>query len=672
MLERLLIANRGEIACRIIKTARAMGIHTIAVYSDADRNARHVHMADEAWHIGPAPSKESYLRSDKVLEIAIASGADAVHPGYGFLSENADFARACEANNLVFVGPPPAAIEAMGSKSAAKSLMEQAGVPLVPGYHGQDQSPALLLEAARRIGFPVLLKAAAGGGGKGMRVVRNETEFQEALEGCQREAAASFGDATVLVEKFLEKPRHVEVQIFADKHGNTVHLFERDCSLQRRHQKVIEEAPAPRLSQEARERLGAIAIKAAKAIGYVGAGTVEFLYDTDGSAFFMEMNTRLQVEHPVTELITGLDLVEWQLRVASGEPLPLGQEEIRCSGHAFEARLYAEDADRGFLPATGQLHHLKFPREDRHTRIDTGVIEGDEIGIHYDPMIAKIIVWDETRERALKRLQKALEATEIAGLTTNRTFLLNLARHPAFAQEELSTDFIEAHQEELLPGPTPVRMEVVALLAWHLVNRDSNDSPLAADEDPWSPWNLRTGWRLNKDNQHHFRFLLCEKDTATEESFTVHFRGKALEISWRDETFTFAGAKEAEETIHGYLDDRRIRGDVVQDDQKVYVYYAGSQWTVEIPDPLKTLEDNEEDARLVAPMPGTVIAVKVGRGDLVKTGDVLMVVEAMKMEHSILAPYDGVVSDIFFAPGDQVQDGQELMKVEAEGTEDGA
>ncbi|HRQ82780.1 MAG TPA: acetyl-CoA carboxylase biotin carboxylase subunit, partial [Azospirillaceae bacterium] len=444
MLSKILIANRGEIACRVMRTARRMGVATVAVYSDADADALHVQSADEAHHIGPAAARESYLRGEAILDVARRAGAQAVHPGYGFLSENADFAEACAAAGIVFIGPPASAIRAMGGKSQAKALMEKAGVPLTPGYHGEDQDPDLLAREAARIGWPVLIKASAGGGGKGMKVATSADDFAAQLASAKREAAASFGDDRVLIEKYLEKPRHVEIQVFADSFGACVYLFERDCSIQRRHQKVIEEAPAPGLSSDVRRRMGEAAVAAAKAVGYVGAGTVEFLYDPATADFyFMEMNTRLQVEHPVTELITGLDLVEWQLRVASGEPLPLRQEDLQAQGCAIEARLYAEDPDRDFLPQTGKLEHLGFPQPGPHVRIDAGVRTGDRISVHYDPMIAKLIVWDRDRPAAVRRLRAALAETQVVGLNANVRFLAGVAAHPAFMAAELDTRFIE-------------------------------------------------------------------------------------------------------------------------------------------------------------------------------------------------------------------------------------
>ncbi|MEL7289419.1 MAG: acetyl-CoA carboxylase biotin carboxylase subunit, partial [Pseudomonadota bacterium] len=473
MINKLLIANRGEIACRVIKTANAQGIKTIAVYSDADKNALHVQMADEAVYLGPSPSKESYLRGELIIEKAKELGVDAIHPGYGFLSENAEFANLCAKNNIIFVGPPASAIEAMGSKSAAKHIMEKAGVPLVPGYHGDDQSEAVLKGAADEMGYPVLLKAAAGGGGKGMRQVWSEKEFSQALNAAKRESMASFGDDHMLVEKYLTRPRHVEIQVFCDTHGNGVYLFERDCSVQRRHQKIIEEAPAPNMSQSVREKMGEAAILAAKAINYVGAGTVEFLLDEDDSFYFMEMNTRLQVEHPVTEMITREDLVHWQLTIAEGKPLPKQQNELTLTGHAFEARIYAEDPNNEFLPSTGTLRLLRTPKENDVVRVDTGVVEGDEVSVFYDPMIAKLVVWGENREIALKRLISALGDYYIDGVSTNIDFLKRVATHPAFVAAELTTTFVEKHHDSLFSATsndaasddTQVNIPVMALLS---------------------------------------------------------------------------------------------------------------------------------------------------------------------------------------------------------------
>ena len=500
MFDKILIANRGEIACRIIETAQKMGIRCVALYSDADKNARHVAMADEAFHIGPSPAKDSYLRMDKILAAAKASGAQAIHPGYGFMSENVEFAQACQDQGVVFIGPPVGAIDAMGSKSAAKDIMTDAGVPLVPGYHGDNQDPAFLKQQSAQIGYPQLLKAAYGGGGKGMRVVWNLNEFDTALKATKREAMAGFGNDKMLIERYLTKPRHVEIQVFADSHGNCIYLSERDCSIQRRHQKVIEEAPAPNMPAALKVAMGEAAVAAAKAIDYEGAGTVEFLYDEDGSFYFMEMNTRLQVEHPVTEMITGQDLVAWQLKVANGEVLPLTQEQVTVNGHSLEVRIYAEDPDNEFLPATGQLDYLRQPQPSRHVRVDTGVRQDDEVSSFYDPMIAKLIVWDETRELAIARMLRALDDYRISGLKTNLGFLTNLVAAQPFKDAELDTGFIEKHHDLLFSpaNDTCHRALALASLAILLKRQKQAVATTSQTNDPFSPWAGTDGWRLNE------------------------------------------------------------------------------------------------------------------------------------------------------------------------------
>ncbi|MDG1292899.1 MAG: acetyl-CoA carboxylase biotin carboxylase subunit, partial [Pseudomonadales bacterium] len=522
---KILIANRGEIACRVMRTARRLGIRTVAVYSDVDSEALHVKMADEAIHIGAAPSRESYLDYPRILQAAKDTGAEAIHPGYGFLSENADFCRACKANNIVFIGPTAEAIEAMGSKSAAKTLMQQANVPLVPGYHGDDQSPAVLKQAANDIAYPVLLKAVAGGGGKGMRQVWSEDEFDEALATAKREAMNAFGNDDMLVEKYLTQPRHIEIQVFCDQHNNAVYLFERDCSIQRRHQKIIEEAPAPGMTPALRQQMGEAAIRSAQAINYEGAGTVEFLLDKDGSFYFMEMNTRLQVEHPITEMITGQDLVEWQLNVAAGEALPLQQEQLSINGHAFEARIYAEDPANDFLPASGQLSFLQTPKASQHVRIDTGVRQGDEVSVFYDPMISKLIVWDNDRDKALQRLTKALGEYYISGITTNIDFLHRLANCEPFKKADIDTRFIEKNYDEIfnadvesafqsddVKGDKETNKEkekkkkeetyYLAALYCLLEQAQNASADSIHSSDPHSPWHSGDAWRLNQPNNH--------------------------------------------------------------------------------------------------------------------------------------------------------------------------
>ena len=521
MFNKILIANRGEIACRVIKTARRLGIKTVAVYSEADAGARHVRLADEAVLIGPAAARESYLVIDKIIAAAKQTGAQAIHPGYGFLSENEDFCHACDAAGIVFIGPPVSAIHAMGSKSEAKKLMEKAGVPLTPGYHGDDQDPAWLHQQADAIGYPVLIKAAAGGGGKGMRLVDRSEDFIDLLASCKREAISSFGDDHVLVEKYITKPRHIEIQVFGDTHGNVVYLFERDCSVQRRHQKVLEEAPAPGMTLERRAAMGKAAVDAAKAVGYVGAGTVEFIANQDGSFYFMEMNTRLQVEHPVTEMITGLDLVEWQLRVASGEKLPLAQEQLQIRGHALEARIYAEDPAKGFLPSTGKLVHLAPPAESLHVRVDTGVEEGDEISPHYDPMIAKLIVWDINRDRALARMLQALADYRVVGVANNIEFLSRLTACPAFAGADLDTGLIEREKAYLFPADEAVPAEVLQIAALAELLRDAAfaDRRAARGADPASPWHARDGWRMNATACRSLLFRHGESERAVEVAY---------------------------------------------------------------------------------------------------------------------------------------------------------
>ena len=662
MFRKILIANRGEIACRVAATARRMGIGVAAVYSEADADARHVRMADEAFLIGPPPAAESYLRADRILEAAKRCGAEAVHPGYGFLSENEAFARACAKAGLVFIGPPPEAIAAMGDKSAAKRLMEKAGVPLVPGYHGEKQDPAFLAKEAQKIGFPVLIKASAGGGGKGMRIVRRAEELQGALEGAQREAQAAFGDARVLIERYLERPRHIEVQVFGDTQGACIHLFERDCSVQRRHQKVLEEAPAPGMSDKRRKEMGEAAVAAARAVGYVGAGTVEFIAEQDGKFYFMEMNTRLQVEHPVTEMITGLDLVEWQLRVAAGEPLPLAQGALAQRGHAVEARLYAEDPERGFLPQTGRLAHLRFPPESAEVRIDTGVEAGATISPHYDPMIAKLIAWGEDRPAALARLGAALAAVEVVGVRTNVAFLERVVRSRAFATGDLDTGLIERSREELfLPAP-PASHELLAAAAMAelLEEADEARARAAGSRDPYSPWDSVDGWRLNQGSHH--RFVFAEHGRRHE--VTLQFRpgGYGLTIDGRE--CGLAGERTAPGTLRLQLDGRVFEARAVHVAQDWHVSTGGARAVLRLEDGLPADDDESAPGSLAAPMPGKVIALLVKPGARVEKGAPLLILEAMKMEHTISAPADGLVKAIHFAAGEQVPEGAELLTLE--------
>ena len=664
MFRKILIANRGEIACRVMRTARRLGVGTVAVYSDADANAAHVAQADEAHRIGPAPAAESYLNIEAIVEVAKAAGAQAVHPGYGFLAENADFAEACMAAGLVFIGPPPAAIRTLGSKAAAKALMAEAGVPLVPGYHGADQDPATLAQAAAGTGYPVLIKASAGGGGKGMRVVAKPADFAEALEAAKREAAASFGDDRVIIEAYLERPRHIEIQIFADGHGNLVHLFERDCSIQRRHQKVLEEAPAPGLTPERRAAMGAVAVAAARASGYLGAGTVEFICQGE-DFYFMEMNTRLQVEHSVTEMITGEDLVEWQLRVAAGERLPRGQEDLVLRGHAIEARIYAEDPAKDFLPSSGRLALLRLPAEGPHLRIDVGVREGDEVTMHYDPLLAKVTVWDHDRAAAIARLGAALGEIRILGPANNVAFLAAVAAHPAFAAGAVDTGFIARHRSDLLPEPAPASDQVLALasLAELLRRREQTEARARRSSDPYSPWHQTTGWRLNAET--HIR--LSFRDGAREAAVIVSHRGDGYLLDLPGGRVAARGELEPGGVLRADLDGRRVTASVVCHGGDIAVLVAGGTHRLRLIDPLEsTLSEAAGVGRMTAPMPGKVIKVHVAPGDSVKRGAPLMVLEAMKMEHSITAPADGTVAEVHYAPGDLVEEGAELIAFEKE------
>ncbi|WP_440997762.1 acetyl-CoA carboxylase biotin carboxylase subunit [Arhodomonas sp. SL1] len=664
MFEKILIANRGEIACRVAQTCRRLGVRTVAVYSEADAQARHVQLCDEAWLVGPAPARESYLDAERILEVARRSGAEAIHPGYGFLSENPTFAHACEAAGITFIGPPAAAIDAMGSKSAAKALMAEAGVPLVPGYHGDNQDPEHLAEAAAEIGYPVLIKASAGGGGKGMRRVDRPEDFATELAAAKRESAASFGDEQVLVEKYLLQPRHIEVQVFADTAGNAVHLFERDCSVQRRHQKVVEEAPAPGMGEQRRREMGAAAVRAARAIGYVGAGTVEFIVHQDGSFYFMEMNTRLQVEHPVTEMITGEDLVEWQLRVAAGESLPRGQDQLAIHGHAFEARIYAEDPANDFLPATGLIHHLRTPEENPRVRIDTGVREGDEVSIHYDPMIAKLIVWDGDRPGALRRLRRALADYQVVGPTTNITFLQALTAHPAFSAAELDTAFIDRHHEALFPEPQAASDRVLALacLAEFLRIDAEAARRAAASADPYSPWHATSGWVLNDDNHHTLHFRDGDRDI----SVTAHYREGHYLLELPGGEIRARGQLDGNGDMRVDLGGVRLTATVVRDGATLTIICDGLTHELVCHDPLTVgMEDEVREGSLTAPMPGTVVSVLVTAGDQVSEGQALMVLEAMKMEYTIKAPADGVVEHIAFSAGEQVSEGAELLAIAA-------
>jgi 3-methylcrotonyl-CoA carboxylase alpha subunit len=666
MFDKILIANRGEIACRVARTARRLGIRTVAVHSEADARALHVEACDEAHLIGPAAARDSYLRIDRILDVAARTGAQAIHPGYGFLSENEDFAEACAAAGVVFIGPPAAAIRAMGSKSNSKALMAAAGVPLVPGYHGEDQDPALLAHEAGHIGFPVLIKASAGGGGKGMRVVRDAAGFAEALASAKREAASSFGDDRVLLERYLDRPRHVELQVFADAHGHCIHLFERDCSVQRRHQKVLEEAPAPGMTAQRRRQMGSAAVAAARAVDYVGAGTVEFIQDSAGEFFFMEMNTRLQVEHPVTEMITGLDLVEWQLRVAAGEPLPLSQEQVAIRGHAIEARVYAEDPARDFVPAIGRLVHLREPVTSGHVRVDTGVREGDEIGVHYDPMIAKLVCWDVDRDAALRRLRQALGEYQVAGLANNLQFLSAVVTHRAFAEAHrepglLDTGLIERHRSELFPEDTRADDAVlaVAALAELLCGATEAQARAAQSADPYSPWHGASGWRLNQDNHHVLRF----EDGGRPVVIVAHYRADGFELELPGGAVAVSGEVDADGRLVMDMGGARVLAQVVRRDRDLTVFCNGRSHRLTL-EALAGGDTADAGGSLAAPMPGAVIEVLVQAGDRVEKGAPLVVLEAMKMQHTIAAPAAGTVTAVYFAAGEQVTDGAELLAFE--------
>jgi len=660
---KILIANRGEIACRVMRTARRFGVRSVAVYSETDRDGLHVKRADEARRI------DSYLDIDAILAAARESGAQAIHPGYGFLSENAEFATACRRAGIVFIGPSPEAIAAMGDKAAAKRLMEKAGVPLVPGYHGEKQDAALLEKEAARIGFPVLIKPSAGGGGKGTRVVVDQKSFLKNLEGAKREARSSFGDDRVLIERYLERPRHIEIQVFGDTQGNVVHLFERDCSVQRRHQKVMEEAPAPGLDSSKRKEMGAAAVAAARAIKYTGAGTVEFIAETEGDRagalsgrfYFMEMNTRLQVEHPVTEMTTGLDLVEWQLRIAFGEKIPLKQDQLAMSGHAIEARIYAEDPRRDFLPATGRIVHLVFPRENANTRIDTGVEPGAEITAWYDPMIAKLVVHGSDRVEALARLRAALAEVEIAGVATNVEFLGRVAASRAFAAGELDTGLIERNRDELFfQEKTSIKILAAAAFAELAEEEREARSRAANSADPYSPWHAVDGWRLNQDSHHDFHFL----EGGAEYRVRIRFTEQGLGIEIGERAFTLQGEQLADGTLLVRLDGASFKARAVRAGRDWHLFCDGAYRRLSLKPELPGADQDPRTGSLAAPMPGKVIQVMTQAGARVAKGDALLILEAMKMEHTITAPADGVVKEIHYGAGEQVLEGAELITLE--------
>ncbi|WP_108471541.1 acetyl/propionyl/methylcrotonyl-CoA carboxylase subunit alpha [Rhodanobacter thiooxydans] len=652
MFERVLIANRGEIACRVIRTCRRLGIHTIAVYSEADRDAQHVRLADEAWPIGGPLPAESYLRIDTILDAAKKSGAQAIHPGYGFLSENTAFSRACQDAGIVFIGPDPQSIEAMGSKAAAKHLMAKHAVPLVPGYDGNEQDNAYLADQAHAIGYPLIIKPSAGGGGKGMQIVRSDAEFPEALETAQRVAKAAFGDASMLLERYIEQPRHIEFQVFGDRHGHVIHLNERECSAQRRYQKVLEETPSPFLDDARRQAMGAAAVAAAKAVDYVGAGTVEFIVAQDGTFFFMEMNTRLQVEHPVTELTLGLDLVEWQLRVAAGQPLPLAQDQVHAHGHAIEVRLYAEDPDQNFLPGSGKLQTLRLPTPSAHVRLDGGVVEGDSVTIFYDPMIAKLIVFDHDRPQALQRLREALAECEIIGPKSNIGFLERLVRHPAVVEGRIDTGYLDRHLDEFLVGDvTPFDGTLFAAATAALLHDESHVADNAAD--PHSPWASADAWRVG----HAGKRIVALG--WREQRFEIEARGHAghYQLRYGETNCEVQGARLQDDSLGARFNGEARRVPLSCDDAHVLLHDAHGQrysfsraaafaWEA---------KDAAGGNQVIAPMPGRIVLVKAKAGDVVEQGQELLVMEAMKMELALKAPRAGTIESVNATQGEFVE-----------------
>lgn len=658
MFEKILIANRGEIACRVIRTAKKLGIATVAVYSDADAQSQHVKLADEAIYIGESPAAQSYLQVERIIQAAKSSGAQAIHPGYGFLSENDQFALACKDNNIVFIGPPVEAILAMGLKATSKSLMEKAGVPLTPGYHGSNQDAAFLKQQADQIGYPVLIKASAGGGGKGMRLVERSEDFLSLLASCKSEARSSFGNEDVLIERYVIQPRHIEVQVFGDTHGNYVHLFERDCSVQRRHQKVLEEAPAPKMPEDKLEAMRQAAIDAARAVDYVGAGTVEFIVEQDGTAYFMEMNTRLQVEHPVTEMITGQDLVEWQLRVAFGEALPKQQHELQIHGHALEARVYAEEPEKGFIPAIGQISYLHYPEQNDAVRVDSGIVEGDEISTYYDPMIAKLIVWGKNREAALTQMHHALGQFHVDGLGNNIAFLDRLVLCDSFKNANLDTGLIQREEAFLLKPSAEINAELVVSAALiELLTRQAQN-PVANN----SVWQQKSFWRLNRQNAHTVQLqrnslTLKVQFNTQDQGFVAHYNGQQFPVQGQ-----FIDAH----TLALQLNAKQQKLAFSQNENGITLFHNGQTHSFDYIKPDYQQQDEQgAENNLTAPMPGVITQVLVAANARVKKDDVLMTLEAMKIEYSIRAPFDGIVASSYFQAGDQVKAGDELVEFEA-------
>ncbi len=663
MFGTVLIANRGEIACRIIATCRRLGIRTAAVFSEADAGALHARLADLALAIGPAPARRSYLDIEAVIEAARSAGAEAIHPGYGFLSENAAFAEACIAAGFSFIGAPPEAIRAMGSKSAAKAMMAEAGLPILEGFHGDAQDDETLAAEAGRIGYPLLVKPSGGGGGRGMRVVANPEDLEGALDSARREAASSFADDRLLLERYLTGPRHIEVQVFADAHGNAIHLFERDCSVQRRHQKVIEEAPAPGLDEAIRAGIGAAAVAAAGAVGYVGAGTVEFLMDDARKFYFMEMNTRLQVEHPVTEMITGQDLVEWQIRVAAGEALPVGQDALAIAGHAIEARLYAENPAAGFLPSTGRIVHLGMPGTGPMLRVDSGVAEGDEITAHYDSMIAKVIAWGGSRAEARARLADALAGVSIAGPETNRDFLIRILAQDEFADGRADTGFVDRTMDALTAAPDapPDAVLALAVIAGRADRQAAAEARAQSAGDPYSPWAATGGWRLNAPATETIAFRLGDA------VYSVTVSGDRFGLPGGDHTVRAVrrNAASLHAEIHAEIDGTAIRATVVRTGGETIVFTADTTWRFSASDPLREAEAEAAGGATdapTAPTPGVVVAVAIEPGADVEPGAILMVIEAMKVEHAIRAPVAGRVEAVLYRPGDAVEEGAVLVE----------